>query len=1131
MRATKLEELVFAGTPTKKGAPFAEVTAIFDNSDGVIPVELSEVAITRRLDADGDSKFYINRVSCRLRDVHELLMGSGIGPGSFSVLGGKEVDQVLSTDPKDRRAMLEETAGVNRYKFRKREAQRKLEKTAQNLTRLQDILGELADQLEESTKQLGRYQQYKAAQIELQGLETQLALNDWVQLNLNLAKYQDSTARAETALKAAQARAAGLSGQAEQLNLAKSTLEGARDGCNQELSCLREQIGISKARYDSIFQRANMLEQGAASALSRFEHSQKRLEDSHRELATMEQLLPQAEVHAQVAAEAVAGVKAALAGLARPGQGPHGELRTRLGNLEREHQTLVGKREALLARLENDRARRGELMDQLAAAKLELEQMGDESRAETDPAELLQRLHANVEKSKQEKLGFDRQLEELRQTRRKLEGERRPLVGRLAEIEAILEDRSGLPPAVRSVMSWKVAGTVGLIGELIQVPPGLEQAFEAAMGGHIYDVVTRDRKAAAQMIDRLKQDRLGRATFWPLDLQRQPPPPPQLPDKRGVVGVALDLLGYPPEIAEVLAEIVGRTVIMEDMPLALALYDRCRGRRPHLVTKQGEYLNPNGALTGGSLRQNQTGLLGRKKVLEEARAAVQAHEKKLTELNAQEEKLQLARQNAEAAANEAQEEFRELRRELADQEADLRRRTGDRDRSAKLVNRLQGELKQIDERAQQSEDGQAQHTKRLEEIVRERTDVEEKLLLFQAEEARLQAERELAQRRLMEAELEYQSRSRQLQELQREQQRLSTRQSELQQELANSQSERENSLSARQALEIEGKDLEVEMERLKALLVQSNQALEGVRQQLAELEQNHRESNAQWQAADADQRRAGERWHHQQLELAKVQAHVEEALERLGARPDPGQLPGKPVTAEELTQIRSKATKLRNFLEKFGGVNLGAEEDHERLQSRHQELNTQVTDLEDGAESLKQIIREMDDVTVVQFREAFHKVNETFGRIFADLFNGGTARLELTHPDDMLESGVEIVACPPGKRLQNLTLLSSGERALSAMAFLLSLLSCKPSPIVILDELDAPLDDSNVERVASRLLEFSSSSQFLVITHNRKTMEFADRLYGVTMEEPGLSRVVSVRLTKDGEMVPQSELQAAHSRN
>ncbi len=758
--------------------------------------------------------------------------------------------------------------------------------------------------------------------------------------------------------------------------------------------------------------------------------------------------------------------------------------------------------------------------------------MGSEGQpARTDPAVLLQQLHANVEKSKAEKIGFDRQLEELRQQRRKLEQERRPLLGRLAEIEAILEDRSGLPPAVRSVMSWKVAGTVGLIGELIQVPAGLEQAFEAAMGGHIYDVVTQDRKAAGQMIERLKQERLGRATFWPLDLQRQPPPPPQLPDRRGVVGIALDLLGYPREIAEVLAEIVGRTVIMEDMPLALALYDRCRGRRPHLVTKQGEYLNPNGALTGGSMRQNQTGLLGRKKVLEEARAAVQSHERKLVDLNAQEEKLQVSRQAAETAANEAQEEFRELRREIADQEADLRRRTGDRDRSSKLVNRLGTELAQIDERAQQSETGQAQHSLRLEEITRERADVEAKLVLFQAEEARLQAERELGQRRLMEAELEFQNRLRQLQELQREQQRLSTRKQELTQELTANQAEREGSAGARQLLEQESAQLDQDMESFQARLVESSLVMDGLRERLTQLDQNHRESNAQWQAADSDQRRASDRWHHQQLELAKVQAHVEEALERLGGTPDPEQLPEQPIAAEELTQLRSRATKQRNFLEKFGGVNLGAEEDHDRLKTRHEDLNAQVKDLEDGAQSLHQIIREMDDVTVIQFREAFHRVNETFGRIFADLFNGGTARLELTHPDDMLESGVEIVACPPGKRLQNLTLLSSGERALSAMAFLLSLLSCKPSPIVILDELDAPLDDSNVERVASRLLEFSSSSQFLVITHNRKTMEFADRLYGVTMEEPGLSRVVSVRLTKDGEMVPHAELQLGAAAN
>jgi chromosome segregation protein len=400
--------------------------------------------------------------------------------------------------------------------------------------------------------------------------------------------------------------------------------------------------------------------------------------------------------------------------------------------------------------------------------------------------------------------------------------------------------------------------------------------------------------------------------------------------------------------------------------------------------------------------------------------------------------------------------------------------------------------------------------------------VDEKLLLFQAEEARLQAQREQLQRRLMEAELGLQSRNGHLQELQREHQRLLTRRTELQQEVTAAENERSDSLEARQALELEGHELEKEVQDYQLKLDHTSRTMDGLRQQVSELEIRHREASSQWRAADADQRKAGERHHHQQLELAKAQAHVEEALERLGGVPSADRLPQVPVAPDELQRIRARGNKVRGFLEAFGVVNLGAEEDHERLETRYNDLNAQVKDLEDGALSLRQIMSEMDGVTITQFREAFDRVNQTFARIFSDLFNGGTARLELDHPDDLLESGVEIVACPPGKRLQNLALLSSGERALSAMAFLLALLSCKPSPIVILDELDAPLDDTNVERVAARLLEFSSSSQFLVITHNRKTMEFADRLYGVTMEEPGLSRILSVRLSKDGEMEPQT---------
>lgn len=1121
MRATKLEELVFAGSPTRKGAPYAEVTAIFDNSDSVLPLDLPEVAITRRLEADGDSKFFINRTSCRLRDIHELLMGSGVGPGSFSVLGGKEVDQVLSTDPKERRNMLEETAGVNRYKFRKREASRRLEKTATNLTRLYDILRELELQLEESEKQLERYRKYKEAQVELKALELELAIQEWSRLQQQIEELRSKLLKA----KAQVAELEELSGQAREALEAASLEKRRRDSERERLlaGCaeLREKTSVTRANLDSLVKRRDELEHSAQNAESRLASAEQRMLDCEKELETVMLALPGAQLELKASQQKLHQARQDREQLPLQGHSPHAQLRQRLAVVEKEQHQGLGRREALRARQESDDTRIMELIEQRESVRKELLQAVNEADMDPELVEQLQEAGTLTAMVEAEKKQVEQNLLEVQQQHRQLESQRRPLVSRLAELEALLEDGSGLPPAVRAVLQWKDPGMMGLLGQLVKVPSGLEQAFEAALGGHVNDVITRDRKVASNLIERLKQERIGRVTFWPLDLERMPPPPPQLPDRRGVVGLALELLGYPREIESVLSEMLGRTVIMEDMPTALQLYDRCRGRRPHLVTRQGEYLNPSGALTGGANRQNQSGLLSRRRLLDEARQQLQKQEIELQRCRDREENLLNQRTQADQTLQAAREAFRTLKAELADLEAEGKRKNHDRDRLQRGLAKAEEELKMLQGRSHTADVELEELEEVLAALTQEKASLEGQLTQFQEEEARLQVLREELQSRLSECELDYERRRQAHQQLEGEQVRVHQRKHELVADQAQAEGEAMRCRGLLSGMQAEGEGLATLLETLQT-------ELEGRQQQLEAQRLENLEREAAWTALadqvrqlDEDLRTRQNQQTKVEIELAGLEARREEALERLGDIPEGEEVrPANPMTPVELEKAKGRATRLRNFLENFGSVNLGAQEDHERLQERHLDLKSQLDDLEEGAASLRAIMAELDAITVVQFKESFDKVNETFGRVFTDLFQGGTARLELCNPDDILDSGVEIVACPPGKRLQNLTLLSSGERALSAMAFLLSLLTVKPSPIVILDELDAPLDDSNVERVASRLGSFASSSQFLVITHNRKTMEFADRLYGVTMEEPGVSRILSVKMTQDGDYAP-----------
>ncbi|CAN0167255.1 unnamed protein product, partial [Phaeothamnion confervicola] len=463
--------------------------------------------------------------------------------------------------------------------------------------------------------------------------------------------------------------------------------------------------------------------------------------------------------------------------------------------------------------------------------------------------------------------------------------------------------------------------------------------------------------------------------------------------------------------------------------------------------------------------------------------------------------------------------MRLLKQESADDAADTRRRQADLDRATKGLKKAEEEMDALMNREVAAIQELKKIEERLLEIEEEKEETEEELSRFQEEEMRLRAQRDIIQRRLIDVQVDYERKRQMMQETEREIARSETRKKELEADGVLAQEEKIRAEDARVLLKLEGEGLQLQIAEFERLFADGAEAMEEVRRRAADTDAEYALAQKDLDGAENRVRTANNNLNKAQVEAATVEAHVEEALARLGGVPEEADLPTEPKPVEELEKLRAKTNRLRNFLENFGSVNLGAQEDHERLLARYDELYQQVSDLDEGAASLKLIMDEMDAITVVQFKDAYDRVNETFGKMFTDLFQGGTARLELVVPGDMLDSGVEIVACPPGKKLQNLSLLSSGERALSAMAFLLALLTCKPSPMVILDELDAPLDDANVERVANRLLQFSDQSQFLVITHNRKTMEFADHLYGVTMEEPGVSRILSVRLTKDGEMV------------
>lgn len=1110
LRATRQEELIFAGTPQRNAAPGCSVTATFDNSDGSFPLDFAEVAITRRTTRDGDSQYFINRTACRQRDIHELLMGSGIGPGSFSVLGGKEINNVLSSDPSERRMMLEETAGTNRYRFRKKEALRKLTQTKQNLVRLNDILVEVDRNVEESAKALERYKKYKAAQDELKELEYNLACSELHELGQKVESCQSSTEQARQESERADA--------AEQQLTAKLTdLESVHQGVLSQIEALQSELldhnselAASKASFDGLFDQATQCEITAKAASQRLQNAAQRLQERQQALDAVQASLPTLQEDLQQAQLRLQESRRLLEECPGASQTELISARNNITRLEDKLRKLESQRAGQKARAEQDELRLQSLRQDIERIAHELPEVEDNSDDIASLQETIAAAKEQQDELAQRKEALKATMTQLRREGEQAEQMRLQYNRKVQEYEGSVNQRFGMPEAQRAVLNWHDDDVVGAIGELITVKKGLETAMEAALGGRLFDIVTTERQATTRLVERLKRERLGRVTFWPLDLVQHDNRRLEVTRVSGWIGWALDLIEFSPELKPVLSQMIGNTVVMQDMHSAYQLYDHCGGRRPHVVTLAGEYLSPAGSLTGGTLKTDRAGLLKRKRLLEE-NIDLRAQQDAILQKCAQRfQQLQAEYRQTETDLEKSVQTTREARTKLADMEAENRRLQRDREQVQRNIERLEKERQDIDQRAEDFSSAAKSLEESLQSLETELTQAQGKLADVQQRETERTIEREKLRQQVAQCELNSAENQRKLEERKREIESLRGRQREIEEDSALARHELDEAEKTRQDLGNKGQELQKRIGELEGSLQGENAKLNEYRQQSEQSQGIIQQCRAEREQAAKEARRLGESFHRQLSELETLQASLDEVQEKLQEHHGNSLQPD--LSNFDIEKSKAQSRRLQSFLANFGGVNMGAVDDYERYSKRQQELRTNITDLESASESLETIIAEMDKASISRFKAAFEAVNQTFGHIFKEIFQGGWAKLELTDPEDLLDSGVDIVACPPGKKLQNLMLFSSGERTLAASAFLLALLTHKPSPIVVFDELDAPLDDSNVEKIARRLRDFSKSSQFLVITHNRKTMEYADRLYGVTMEEPGVSRLLSVEL-------------------
>lgn len=1124
LRGGKMPDIIFAGSESRKQLNIAEVTVVLDNTDNYLPLGFSEVSVTRRYRRTGESDFFINKKACRLKDIQDLFMDSGLGKESFSIISQGKVEAIFASKPEDRRGIFEEAAGVLKYKQRKRKAEQKLFETEDNLSRVQDIIYELEDQLTPLAAQSEAAKEFLALKKELTATDVSLTV-------AKIKQTRDSWESAKTDFEELSKTVEEKSRFIQQTEQQLGTLREKRGSLDEQLETGQQQLlHLSEALKQTEGQKALLSERSKntqktsaeyretlneqrkkkADAQANLQEVQTQQADKQTEKIALEekiqQLTNEAEKYKKSPKELLEDLRGTYVELMQESANVSNELKY----LERQYTQETAKNQQSVTRFEALRDQLEELTEQQSAAQ---------TKTKTLEAQLTEE-QENYRRLAEEKNAAQQQLQKEQQLMYDMMSQVQQARARQKSLQEIQENYSGFYQGVRSVLQHKeqLSGIVGAVAELIEVPEKYTLAIETALGASAQHIIVENEKDARQGITFLKKQRSGRGTFLPLTTIK----PRSLgahhyqaiKDVDGFLGIASELVSFSENVAPVMQNLLGAIVIARDLDSANLLARQLR-YQVRIVSLDGDVMNAGGSMTGGATKQGNRGNLFNQghelaewtKRYEEINQALQAKEafvrdlqakiadqtESLETLRTQGEQTRLAYQEAQSSEERVATELTRLQKEqsLFSYEAkELESFLNDYQVQKETL-----EFKQVELKTQQDKINQE-----IQQLNEESDQLEEKRADINAELSRLQADYAVLDERLLYLERQALSFEEQINELTNQIVNLENQLLALSSDSSDHE-ESEESLTQRLT------ELATAREHLQEQLAVWKEMRQSLQQQVDQADSELTEANREQKQLLARQSQADVQKNRYELKLDNALAYLQEeynlTFEGAEAQADP-----------EIDQqvAQTEVSRLKQAIEKLGPVNLNAIEQYQQVEERYDFLTTQRDDLLSAKEQLFETMDEMDDEVKTRFFTTFQAIREKFNVVFPNMFGGGRAELVLTDPDDLLNTGIEIEAQPPGKKLQSLSLLSGGERALTAIALLFSIIQVRPVPFCVLDEVEAALDEANVARFGRYLSAFQNDTQFIVVTHRKGTMEAADVLYGVTMQESGVSKIISVRL-------------------
>lgn len=1124
LRGAKSEDIIFAGTQARKSLGFAEVSIVIDNNDNKLPIEYSEVTVTRKIYRSGETGYFINKVPCRLKDILELFMDTGIGKDGYSIIGQGKIDEILSNKSEDRRHIFEEAAGIVKYRTRKQESEKKLEQTKLNLLRINDILAEIEANIEPLKLQSDKAKQFLDLREELKSIEVGLFIyniNTYKEKLEQLVKDEDiitSQKEAEDGkMEALQASKEELRQVVDDITAQIENMQNIGFESSNKIEKINSEIGISNERIQNNTANKQRLEAEILEVKNRIEELK---EEQKQKLEKKTNLTSNKEKFEKELAEKEAELAELSKKLSAKELEIEGKKQIVQDNIDKKYE-LAAEINTQDVNYENLEKRKKQLKNEIDSVISELDSTrygkNEISKGFYDIESKRNIAVENLEKSVQAKEQNMQKLKQYEEEISKLTYTQRMKQARHQFLIETEKEKEGYNKTVKSLLvacdkdSSLNKGIHGVLANLISVEKEYETAIEMCLGQSLQNVVTSTEQDAKKMIEYLRSNSLGRASFLPI-ASVQGKKLDKLTKMDGVIGIASDLVKCKKEYEQIILSLLGRTVVVEDMDTAIALAKKDKYSF-RIVTLKGDIISSSGSISGGSVQTKTVNILGRSREIEDLEKELKKLEKQIADKTAEKEEYA-------SSIGDSIEETAKLEKEL--QEIEIVYATEKQKMVAveENITRLENRLAKLKEEVTQTEKQKEENR-----LLKEQKEAEIQALTQQIEELNKVIE-EFAlnnkdnQKYIDDLNFDITNLKISVTSFDESESSIEEMVERISQDIKNNEQSIENKNQNILAITEENTKLEQtiteynnQIEQIKQEVTNSGTKVEELKQERIAKNEKLVNTENEIQSQFSTLESLKEQIIKLDVKKTKLEQDLQQVVESLW-----NEYELTPNSTEEYKKPNNVATaqkqvnSLRNKIKDLGSINIDSIEEYKKTKERYDFMSEQRLDLENTASKLRKIIGDMTTTMQNQFKEKFEIINKNFNEVFTELFNGGKAELILENEENILECGIDIRVQPPGKKLQNMMLLSGGEKAFTAIALLFAILKINPAPFCILDEIEAALDDVNVYRFAEYLKKFCKQTQFLVITHRKGTMEAGDSVYGVTMEENGISKLLSIKL-------------------